>query len=245
MTREETTFSSDELGEIFGGLTAVKKEEPKKTNMEPGAVKTLVVHDKFAELERPVKAAKPAEPLETDVDELVRRAEEIQREDKIPPSAPDAKGVEPARVLELFEEIRKFFAGVLEQKIDKKTLENMMLRTLEKTAACNSLLKNTNWDAEGNLRLNGAIDAARMMKNIGLCADKNASDQAIAAALSALLYLRLNSVKQGLGQEMYRSLREKLCEKSLAIEAGYGAATAHFFKNNIFDPAIIKGDGIK
>src|ERR1035437_2866342 len=252
MTHEDVTFSSDEIGEIFGSLTVAKKEGPKiqaqRTETAPAReTKTPAVLDRSSEMDKPGRRDINAggEVPDTDVDELVRRAEEIEREEKKDVPAPDAKGVEPARVLEFFEEIRKFMVSELELKIDRKILENMMLRTLEKTAASHRVLKNTNWGADGNLRLNGAIDTATMIKNMGLCPDKNIANQTAAEALSALLYLRLCSVKQGLGAEVYSALSGMLVKKTGIIEAGYGAGTAFYFKNNILKSAISKGDELK
>lgn len=254
MTREETTISGEELGEIFGSFTAVREEPIKalKTEAEPACEKRpKVVHDKFAQFEKPaaepaVKAPAPAEEkFETDVDELVKRAEALEKEAKINDVVTGAKGVEPVKVAEFFEEIRKAIVSELEPKIDRKALENMMLRTLEKTAACHAMLKNTNWDPEGNLRLNGTIDMARFIKNVQACADKNGPDAVMAEAFTALLYSRLNSIKQGLGPDVYSVLKEKLHKKTEAIGAGYGAGTTHYFRNNILAPAISKGDVLK
>lgn len=257
MTREDITFNSDELGDIFGSVTTVKKEEPKKAEPKPDDItepvkaaqkKTLVVQSKFAELEtiaakpfiKPEKAEVPKAPehdLDTDAKELPGNPLET--------AALDAKGVEPARAVEFFDEIRKVFLAELESKIDKKVLENMMLRTLEKTAAANTILKNTNWDDGGNLRLNGSIDMARLMKNMETCPDKNTRDADLAQALRELLYLRLFSVKQGLGKDVYCALTEKIAKKAGIIEAGYSAGTSYYFRNNILIPAITKGDEIK
>ncbi len=259
MTREETTISGDDLGEIFGSLAAGTQEEPVIMALKPDPPvvcekKPKVVHDKFAQfdLEGPstvktetTTAAIPVEKFDTDVDELMRRAEAIEKESKKDEVSTGAKGVEPARALEFFEEIRKAFLSELEPKIDMKALENMMLRTLEKTAACHTLLKNTNWDPEGNLRLNGTIDTARFIKNIQACTDENGPDAVMAESLSSLLYLRLNSVKQGLGPDVYSVLVEKLLKKTAIIGAGYSAGTAHYFSNNILQSAISKGEGLK
>ena len=247
MTREETKISGEELGEIFGGFTAVREEPVKalKTEAEPACEKRpKVVHDKFAQFEKPADAP-VEEKFVTDVDELVKRAGELEKEAKINDIAMGAKGVEPAKVAEFFEEIRKMTVSELEAKIERKALENMMLRTLEKTAACHALLKNTNWDPDGNLRLNGAIDMARFIKNIQACADKNGPDAVMADTFTALLYSRLNSIKQGLGPDVYSALKDKLHKKTDSIGAGYGAGTAHYFRNNILAPAISKGDGLK
>src|ERR1035437_8966088 len=109
MTREKITFNSDELGEIFGYLTVETKKKPQiqvpKAETSPiKKTRTLVVMDKFAEMEKMASIAvkqavkpdikKEENIIDTDIDELVRRAEEIEREAKDEKSVPDVKGVE-------------------------------------------------------------------------------------------------------------------------------------------------------
>lgn len=255
MTREDLTFSSDELGEIFGTATAVKKEEPKKAEAKDAPavvreIKTLVVQNKFAEMEmlsEAVPDTASAETPQADVESLIRRAEELEKKAAMENEAPRAAagGAETGAVLEFFEEIRKTLSAQLEPKAGKKAIENMMLRTLEKTAAANPVLKNTNWDSEGNLRLNGTIDRARLVKNLEACGDRISADQALALALSSLLRLRLNSIKQGLGQDAHSAAVDALVRKAGMIKAGYSAGTAWFFTNSILNPCVTNGDEIK
>jgi hypothetical protein len=84
-----------------------------------------------------------------------------------------------------------------------------------------------------------------MFKNLNACPDKNSIDQVMAEALSALLYIRFYSVKQGLGKDVYSALADKLVKRTGIIEAGYGTGMAYYFKNNILKPAILKGDESK
>jgi hypothetical protein len=263
MTRDEMTINSEDLGDIFGiaaaGAEAVLTKEKDSHTTAPiavpveirkEAVKSPIVQNKILDAEKEVIESLP--PM-NDVDDLVKRAKEIEAELKgsepAAATAPEAtykEAVGPKHMKELlagFDELRRVMYSELEGIIDKKAVENMLLRTLEKSATSFFILKNTNWSHDGNLRMDGSIDTERFMKNTEADAAMIGEvDRAMEEALCGLLFLRLKSIKLGLGKDKYSAICSRLVEKMEIIKAGYGAGSAGVLKNRVLAQAIIKGD---
>ncbi len=269
MTRDEMSINTEDLGDIFGTVEPAKKapaKSPEKIDVPVEVKKTAppaeekaaakIVVNKFAEMELAEKASRERKPevkqepaaVDNSADDLIKRAAEIEKEMKAaqdmaaPAGVPATAPKDIIEVLEGFDEIRRIMSAELTAVIDKKNVENMMLRTLEKSALAYPVLKNTNWSADGNLRVNGSIDNERMAKNIEACA--MAHDEAartVEEALTGLLFLRFKSVKAGLGRDKYADLSKKLSDKMKIIEGGYGAAAVSALKNRIFTTAVKRG----
>jgi hypothetical protein len=272
MDRNELTISNDDLAEIFGGaietpaaenLTNIKEhppaaEPPKPKEPPKDAAKPKILTSKLDELfslpqQAPAKpaagrAGNYAAEAEKTVDDLIKRAEEIEKQIK----KEEVKDLsfedflEDRVIIEIineFNDIRAALQSELFGKIDAKAVENMMLRTLEKTSNNFILLKNTNWDSDGKLRMNGSIDTERFIRNITAYKTRiQELGREIEESLKALLYMRLKAVKLGFGKEKYETIKNGLIKRLNTAEGGYSRSTAKFVKQNIVDKAIKKGD---
>jgi hypothetical protein len=191
---------------------------------------------------------KPLPPMEHSVDDLIRRAQEIEKnikKDEVRELAfadfLDERTV--TEIIEEFNDIKKGFAAELMAGIDKKNVDNMMLRTLEKTAAGFIILKNTNWDADGKLRADGSIDAERLIKNMSAYKDRiKEVDREIEESLKALFFMRIRAVKLGLGNGKYEAMKAGLMKRVSIAEGGYKKSIAAFMRNRIIEPSVKRGD---
>lgn len=255
------------------GMKADRKEEaaaiPVPVGVKKEEKKPPVVRSRSAEMETAAKmnAEKKAETKTvvearpepaheapaSDADELIKRAKEIEEELKgskpADEPAPELSYREAAGAgqmtdtLRMFEELRRAMQSELASLIDKKAVDNMLLRTLEKSAVAYPILKNANWDHDGNLRLDGSIDIERLIKNTETCRETiGEADRALEEALCGLVYFRLKSVKLGLGMEKYAALCGSLKAKEKVIEAGYSAGTAGIIREKVLNNAIKTGD---
>lgn len=330
MQDKDLFFSSDDLGEIFGG--AVKKPEappapksaeskaapaqktaapapaekaaPVKEAVKEQPVSKLITHSKTDEFRivEQLSASAPkaatadksandagkvktavsvkesdlsavAPPgAEADVDDLIRRAREIEErlkkesasapttadkqmasvdEATIASVAPASPGMVPgtmgekvaSELVNLNEELRKAIYSDLSLKLPEKSVLNMMSKTLEKAALNYLVLRNTNWDRGGNLKNDGSIDIERFLVNIAKYRDQIPEmEREVGMALSALLFMRLRSVKLGLGAQAYADMKDRIRKKLNVLGAGYGKEASKIMTDSVMAEAFKKGD---
>ena len=156
MQNGKESIGLSDIAEIFGG--AVKKQQEAKQENPP---------------QQPIIAPLP----EPDPEMKVTFAPDIKREDEfeIPPPAP-APAIQGENIflyedtalqaLNVFEELRKTLHAEVLAHADKKAVDNMMLRSLEKSAVCHTAIKDCSWSSAGELRTDGSVDTERFMKNI-------------------------------------------------------------------------------
>jgi hypothetical protein len=259
----------------------VKIEELKKSAVAEKAVpdvykSSLVTQskaDEFKIVEKlaATKAALTPAPAqeksaaEGDVDDLIKRAKEIEADIKAASPAPaqvsspatvESMAAElprmvpgtieektSAEIVALFEELRKTLFSELALKLPEKSVLNMMTKTLEKSALNFLVLRNTNWDRAGNLIQDGSIDMERFLINIAKYREQLPEmEREVQMALSSLLHLRLRSIKLGLGAPAYNEIKEKLSRKVHVVGAGYGKEALKVIKDGVLPEAFKKGD---
>ncbi len=246
MDRSDLTISKEDLDEIFGGnsLLSKKKSEPAAPPRDKKSAEKTAVEAP------PDKKEEDMFDGDAEVDELIKRAGEIEKQFS-PPPAP-AGGLEfrdfldeeiLIQIIEAFEEIRKVIYADLSPRIGTRPVNNMFLRTLEKAAVKYTVLKNTNWDSSGKLREDGSINPGKFLKNVDFYSDKiKEIDRETEEALGALLYMRVKSVKLGLGSEKYEEVKKNFLKRLRVAEAGYKSGVINFIKNKIIEPAIRRAD---
>lgn len=223
----------------------VKKEEPKQPE-----IKSKLIMDRAQEAFRVQEriAAEETKKKEHPVDDLVKRAQEIEKE------MANAKETElkfadfidektVSDILHAFNDLKAELSKELAGKIDKRSSDNMLMRSIEKTAANFVLLKNTTWDAEGEMQLDGSINIERFLRNIFAYRDTiKEIDKEIEESLKAVMALRLIAVKKGLGADKYAEIRDGLIRRSAVLEGGYRKAISKFMRSNILENSIKKAD---
>jgi hypothetical protein len=185
---------------------------------------------------------------EHSVDDLIKRAQEIEKQMAAEPEKGlvfadfiDEKTV--AEMIHAFNDLKSAFSKELAGKIDQRSVDNMMLRTLERTAVSFVLLKNTSWDPEGQLKLDGSIDPERFVKNMSAYREQiQEIDKEIEESLKALMFMRLVAVKKGLGADKYSEIKNGLIRRSSVVEGGYKKAISKFIKKNIMENSMRKAD---
>jgi hypothetical protein len=246
MTKNDTSLSLDDIKEIFGSVMSVAGEEIKKAEE---AVKPRVINIRTEDTAS--SAAKTAEPVQEEtkkdgfeVEELVRRAREIEKQISSEKSGPSFSGFadesEVTAMINLYNEISGELGKTLVVFISEKMVDNMMLRSLEKTAINHVILKNTNWDSEGKLHEKGDVDVDRMSKNMKNAG--SASEIQAAEALCSLTQMRLKAVKTGIGAEKYNTAKEAVLAKLKEIGGGFPETSFAFVKDKIIIPAIERGE---
>lgn len=121
-------------------------------------------------------------------------------------------------------------------------IDNMLLRSLEKMALQSFLFKNSNWDTEGNLRTDGAIDIERVIKNYSNYQNEPGKiEKEIEKSLFMLMSFRLKAIKSVFEKDKYDNFITGFINKKNIIEQGYKKSTTVFFNEKIFSKAI-KGD---
>jgi len=145
-------------------------------------------------------------------------------------------------IAQAYDEVRKIIYAELMASCGEKACNAMLLKTLEKAAFGNFVFKNTNWDSEGNLKEDGAIDMERLVRNIRGLGPNVRLKTEMEEGLTGLLFNRLKAIKLGLGNEKYETVKTKILKRINIIEAGYRKEIMDAIKNNIIAPAIKKGD---
>ncbi|HDQ26777.1 MAG TPA: hypothetical protein ENN43_08555 [bacterium] len=230
MGNKDSFFDMDDIAGIFGssekkpGALPVKEEKPAGEKpsivIKSGAEQLMSLQEKETKEEEEEK--KPAEPASEKAIE------------------PEPKGSDFfSGVFLLFEEIRGALQAELYAMIDIKSTDNMLLRSLEKTAVNYGFLKNANFDDEGRLRQDGSIDFKRVEKNMSAGAF---SQNEIKSGLEALFYMRIKAVKDGLGAEKYSHIKNGVMKKMGVAEGGYKAAVFSFVKDGIINSAFKKAE---
>lgn len=276
MDKKDLSISHDDLADIFGGSDIVPpvpapakkaapaappapviKEEPKPVAKKPDArpaepapVKSKLILDRAEEAYKAQEAAaaQAQKKEEHSVDDLIKRAQEIEKQMAAPaaPSLTFADFIDEKTVSEIihaFNDLKSAFSKELAGKIDQKAVDNLMLRSIEKTSAGFMLLKNTTWDPEGQLKQDGSIDTERFVKNMSAYREQiQEIDKEIEETLKALMLMRLSAVKKGLGMDKYAEIKNGLLRRSSVIEGGYRKAVSKFVKINILENSIRKAD---
>lgn len=100
-----------------------------------------------------------------------------------------------------YDRFRLIFLEELKNTIDVRKISNMFVKTFEAARERHSdVLRNTNWDASGNLLEDGSLNVQRMMDNKGALDGKQA-EVMVDNALLFLFNLRIQAVEKGLGPE--------------------------------------------
>ncbi|MCE5299431.1 MAG: hypothetical protein LLG37_00955 [Spirochaetia bacterium] len=228
MAKDEMSINKNNPEDMISiGLPEVEKKEPPEMETEalPGFMQLSTVEMADAKpVQQPViKNTAPAMP------ELVY--DDFLNENTI------------TAIISLNEEMRKVLAAELASRgVAQRILDNMMLKTLEKSALSSRILRNTNWDSEGNLRADGSMDVERFFKNLTGGDIMGDMDTAIADGLSCLMLARLKAVKAGLGSDKYGSVKSALKNKFMVISAGFGSAVSSYYGEKVLDAAIRMGD---
>lgn len=228
-------LSMEDIQEIFGSVMQV---------IEPSKPAAAV---KPEEKEYQIKNPEESEMPETDTDDFIKRAKELEKEfAKQTVAAQPLSGfgyfgeTEKAAMIKMYEEISFELRTVLMRTISEKNVNNMMLRSLEKTALIHPVLKNTNWGSDGRLKEDGSVDFERLMKNI-----EQAGDNKIEKTLSAMMELmaiRFKAVKTGMGAENFKKASELINKKLMIIEAGYPKAVASSLRSRVFEEAVKRAE---
>lgn len=246
MDRSDLAISKEDLDEIFGGssLLSKKKNEPAAPSREKEFGEKTAVEAPADKKEEDVFDG------DAEVDELIKRAGEIEKQFSPPPAPAGRLEFRDffdeeilIQIIEVFEEIRKVIHADLSSRIGPRPVNNMFLRTLEKAAVKYTVLKNTNWDSGGKLREDGSINSGKFLKNVDFYSDKiKEIDREAEEALGTLLYMRLKSVKLGLGAEKYEAVKKNFLKRVRVAEAGYKSGVINFIKDKIIEPAVRRAD---
>lgn len=226
---ENNQLSPDDIQEIFGSVMKAAEAEIKQ---KPAA----------AAPEPPA----PSVSEEQDTEDFLKRAREIEKEfakktesSAVTTSAGIILGeTEKEAMIRMYEELSSELRLVLLSLTSEKAVNNMMLRSLEKTALIHPVLKNTNWDSDGKLKENGSIDVERLMKNIKQ--ESGGPAEKTAAALMELIAVRLKAVKAGMGAEGLAKAAAAINKKFLIAEAGYPKTVSNLIKDKVTGPAFQK-----
>jgi len=229
-------LSLEDIQEIFGSVMQVIKEEKPAAAVMP------------AEKENTAKKHEEPEVPENNTDDFMKRAKELEKEfaknTEAQPAAAAGFGffgeTEKAAMIKMYEEISDELRNILMSSISEKTVNNMMLRSLEKTALIHPVLKNTNWDSDGKLKEDGSVDFERFMKNIEQTG--NEKIEMVFSAMMELLMMRLKAVKSGTGVENYNRASAAIIKKLMIIEAGYPKTVAVSLRNKVVEAAIKKAE---
>lgn len=110
----------------------------------------------------------------------------------------------------LYDQFRVILEQELREIVGEKKTRTMLERTFELAREkYPEVFRNANWDAEGNLLQDGALDSQRVVDNLQAIPPAQA-DGVLDAALAALLQMRLSAVEKGLGSGMRSLIRSRL-----------------------------------
>lgn len=126
--------------------------------------------------------------------------------------------------VENYESLRGVFLRELSEIVGEKKVYAMLERTYEAAREkYPQVLRNANWDDDGNLLEGGALNGMRIYQNKKKI-DAEHPDQVIDAALEALLQLRLGAVEKALGTGMRSLMKTRLVEEIRGREKSAGAS---------------------
>lgn len=145
------------------------------------------------------------------------------------------------QVLAVFEELRRTLYAEVSAHADKKAVDNMMLRSLEKNAACHPVLKDCSWSSAGDLKTDGSVDTERFMKNIS-AEPVSSQEKSVSEAFSAVAAMRFKSVKNSLGPEKYSRIKNSVLNRMKIIEAGYKKGVVRFMSEEVIEKAVRKAE---
>jgi hypothetical protein len=228
----------------------LKKEESVRNVLERAPAKSKLILNRAEEvfMAQEMAAAQASKKDEHSVDDLIKRAQEIEKENTKSQDAElnfadfiDEKTV--TEIVHAFNDLKSAFSKELAGKIDQRTIDNMMLRSLEKTAVNFILLKNTSWDSSGELKQDGSVDADRLVKNMALYREQiQEIDKEIEESFKALMFMRFLAVKKGLGADKYSEIKNGLIRRAVVVEGGHRKAIAKFIIKNIMENSMRKAD---
>lgn len=223
LDRSEITIGAEDLDDIFGMGNPQSISQMKEQKQEELEKSGLVVTSKIQGVE--------PEGIPDELPEDVH----------VKMYTVDFKGeTDVLQVLEISEGVADAVRQELLRSVPEKAVDNMMLKTLEKTALEHSLLKNTNWDSNGKLKSDGAMDLERALMNVRKTEERE--EEIIASALSSLLSSRFAAIEKGAGREKYLETAEAVKRKINIIAAGYKKNNVEFYRGEILDPVMKKGD---
>lgn len=228
-------LSIEDIQEIFGSVMQVIKEEKIAPAVVPSGKEIFKIKQETPE------------PAETDTDDFIKRAKELEKEfAKQTEASQPAAGfgfygeTEKAAMIKMYEEISEELRSILMSSISEKAVNNMMLRSLEKTALVHPVLKNTNWGSDGKLKEDGSVNFERFMKNIEQMESEKI--EKVFSAMMELLAMRLKAIKTGTGVESYKKVSAAINRKLMIIEAGYPKAVSVPVRNKVVEAAIKKAE---
>lgn len=262
MEKNELFISNDDLFDVFDSVasSAGKKGQdaakPSNTGIKEDAkaqpVKSKLIMDRAEEAYRAQQliAEQEAKVRELPADDLVRRAAEIEKELAV--SAPDLTMKDftdektAAEIAAAFNGLKECMLKELEGKIEKRAVDNMLARSLDRTAAAFSLLRNTGWNENDDSVPEGTINTEKFGRNMtSLKETVREMDKEIEETLKALLVMRLVAVKKGLGPEKYGLIRGGMTKRFEVAAAGYRSAVAKFIRRNVLENSFRKADEAK
>jgi len=145
-------------------------------------------------------------------------------------------------LIRLVNEVSSILKTELKNFVNEKLIDNMLLRSLEKMALQSFLFKNSNWNAEGNLRTDGTIDVERVIKNfLSYKNEPEKIEKELEDSLFVLMSFRLKAIKAVFEKDKYENFLNVFINKKNVIEHGYKKPITIFFNEKIFNK-IIKGD---
>lgn len=171
--------------------------------------------------EKPEVAPQAAEPTETPASP----SEEQEAAAPTPEELEEQRRLnEMQAYIENYESLRGVFLRELSEIVGEKKVYAMFERTYEAAREkYPQVLRNANWDDDGNLLEGGALNGMRIYQNKKKI-DAEHPDQVIDVALEALLQLRLGAVEKALGTGMRSLMKTRLVEEIRRREKSTGAS---------------------
>lgn len=167
------------------------------------------------------------------------------------PAVPDEQLIEKpdfkkedniSELIILVNEISGILKSELKKFVSEKLIDNMLLRSLEKMAIQSFLFKNSNWNAEGNLRTDGSIDVERVIKNyMSYKNEPEKIEEELITYLCILFSYRIKAIKAVFDKDKYDSFITGFINKKNVVEQGYKKPITNFFNDKIFQK-VLKGD---
>lgn len=202
-SKNDLSIDDSDIIDIFGGKVA-EKEKIKKENTDSSPKVTerkKDVIDPFPEIDEKL----------IEKQEMVIEKPDFKKEDNI------------SELIIFVNEISKILKSELKKFVNEKLIDNMLLRSLEKMALTSFLFKNSNWNAEGNLRTDGTIDIERVIKNYANYKNEPEKvEKEIETSIFMLMSFLLKAIKAVFDKDKYDDFVTDFINKKNVIEQGAG-----------------------
>lgn len=218
-----------DIAEMFGGAVKKPVEEKKES---PAPVLTAAV------------LPEPGTDIKVTMAPDIKRLDEFEMPPPIPVEDRKPENIflhedTALQALNVFEELRKTLYAEVLAHADKKAVDNMMLRSLEKSAVCHAAIKDCSWSSAGELRTDGSVDTERFMRNISQMTPSEQREKT-AEAFAAVTAMRFKSVKTALGPDKYDRIKNSVLNRMKIIEAGFKKGVVKFMTEEVIDKAVRK-----